>query len=471
MSRLFWKIFIFTILVQIIATLGIGGTLWLKHFSHHTTSAQLDQSPPAAFRIKAAAATLQFGGSAALQTLLSDGEPHHPIFAVSDDDKEILHRNISSEVLHQARLLTTSDQETTAREVISKEGAHYLLFSAVFDADASPLPREINLQGESPSHAGQHPGPPPNDFFRPYLPIGSAIFCSLLSAALLAWYFSTPINQLRNAFEEVANGNLTTNLSSTMGTRRDELNDLGRDFDAMVKRLEILLDGQRRLLHDVSHELRSPLARLQVAIGLVRQQPEKIDTSLTRIEQECARMDKLVEELLTLSKLEAGAQTPREEIVDIDELMADVIEDARFEAHATDQTITFIGNCNGVVTGDTELLHRALENVIRNALKHSKNNHPVNITSAEDTLTHCWQVTVCDRGPGIPEAELETIFEPFFRCTQTNQNTGHGLGLAITRRIIEAHHGSITATNRPDGGLMVEIKLPLSLKKSDKNIA
>ena len=464
MGRLFWKIFILTIVVQIIATLGIGGTLWLKHFRHQGTSSQLDQSPPAAFRTKAAAATLQFGGVEALQTLLSDGDPRHPIFAVADDNTELFHRKISAEMIHQARQLINDDHESTTREVISKEGTHYLLFSPAFNPDEAPPSLALNPPEEAHQHRGPPPGSPHNDFFLPYFPMGSAILCSLLSAALLAWYFSKPIKQLKNAFEEVANGNLNANLGSAMGTRRDELNDLGRDFDAMVKRLAILLDGQRRLLHDVSHELRSPLARLQVAIGLVRQQPEKVDTSLTRIEQECARMDKLVEELLTLSKLEAGAQTPREEIVPIEELMNDVLEDARFEAHATGQTITLIGESSGTVRGDTELLHRALENVTRNALKHSKNDLPVNIVSAmtvlPETSIRVWQVSISDHGPGVPEEELATIFEPFFRCTQTSQNTGHGLGLAITRRIIEAHRGTITASNLPEGGLVVTIQIP-----------
>lgn len=455
MGRLFWKIFLFTILVQIIATLGIGGAIWLKHFHNNAQPTQLDQSPPAAFMIESAAATLHFGGSAALQALLSNSDPEHPIFVVSNDNIELLHRKINPDIIIQARRMTDANQLRFARQVMSKEGFQYLLFApATENHYEAPPTINVDPRGSSP------PKPPPNEALHPYIPMGSAILCSLLSAAFLAWYFSKPIKHLRLAFEQVASGNLTIHLSATLGTRRDELNDLGRDFDSMVNRLQILLDGQRRLLHDVSHELRSPLARLQVAIGLARQQPEKINASLNKIEQESARMDKLVEELLTLSKLEAGAQSPQQEAVSLEELMADILEDTRFEANAIGQQISFQGNCAGAIIGDVELLHRAVENVIRNALKHSDTNFPVTITSSMDPQNNLWQLTVTDHGPGVPDSDLEAIFKPFFRSAQSKQNNGHGLGLAITRHIIDAHHGTIKATNGVKDGLIVVISLP-----------
>jgi two-component system OmpR family sensor kinase len=156
---------------------------------------------------------------------------------------------------------------------------------------------------------------PPKRLF-PWPSIIAATIASLIFASLLALYFSKPIRHLRSAFESVASGNFDVNLNSTMGGRRDDLADLGRDFDRMTSQLRALIEVQRKLLHDISHELRSPLARLQVAVGLARQQPDKIESSMVRIERESIRMDQLVGELLTLSKLDAGvADSMKESIV------------------------------------------------------------------------------------------------------------------------------------------------------------
>ncbi len=168
---------------------------------------------------------------------------------------------------------------------------------------------------------------------RTWLPITSAFIASLIFAALLAWYMATPLRHLRVAFHSLAEGNLHTRVGASMGKRRDELADLGHDFDKMAERLGILVESQRRLLHDVSHELRSPLARLQAAIGLARQQPERIETSLERIEREGVRMDKLVGELLTLSRIEAGVLGKLDAIA-MDELLDEIRNNASFEAES-----------------------------------------------------------------------------------------------------------------------------------------
>ena len=281
---------------------------------------------------------------------------------------------------------------------------------------------------------------------------------SLVFAALLAWYFSKPIRSLRAAFEAAADGCLDELVEPKMGKRRDELADLGRDFDSMAQRLKSLMDGQRRLLHDVSHELRSPLARLQAAIGLARQQPERLDDTLARIERESVRMDKLVSELLTLSRLEAGMAGKLDEDVDLNELLANVVDDARFEAETSGCRVEFEARGNAVVRGNAELLHRAVENVVRNALKHSPVDGLVSIAlDVNDKVA----ISVSDEGAGVPESELHAIFEPFFRGNQTNAPDGHGLGLAISQRVIIAHKGHIFASNRAVGGLCVTLSLPV----------
>lgn len=304
-----------------------------------------------------------------------------------------------------------------------------------------------------PSYGRMEPPPPP------LLPLLAGGAVSIFFAALLAWYFSKPIRKLRSAFEAVANGNLDERLAPVMGNRRDELADLGRDFDSMVQRLQQLMDGQKRVLHDVSHELRSPLARLQAAIGLARQQPERIEDSLSRIERETVRMDALVSELLTLSRLEVGMTGKLNEDVDLNELISNVVEDASFEAETSDCRIEFEACSHAVVRGNAELLHRAVENVVRNAVKYSPVNGLITVKMQKND-NHTIHVYVSDEGTGAPEADMLSIFEPFFRSDETKTSDGHGLGLAISHRIINAHQGSIYANNRSSGGMCITITLP-----------
>ncbi len=248
-----------------------------------------------------------------------------------------------------------------------------------------------------------------------------------------------------------------------MGRRRDEIADLGRDFDRMAQQLQILVGSQRRLLHDVSHELRSPLARLQAAIGLARQQPEKLDASLDRIERESGRLDELVGELLTLSRLEAGMSGAMDEEVDLVGLVAGIADDAQFEAEASGRHVRFCGDGEFVVKARAELLHRALDNVIRNAVKYTRKGTEVEVEVERRTAPDCLIVTVADRGPGVPESDLQTVFEPFFRSDSSVATAGFGLGLAIARRAIEMHGGTIRVMNREGGGLCVAIVLPASI--------
>ena len=284
-----------------------------------------------------------------------------------------------------------------------------------------------------------------------------------MAAALLAWYMSKPIRHLRSAFISLAEGNVQTRVGSSMGSRRDELADLGHEFDNMAEQLANSMEGQRRLLHDVSHELRSPLAR---------QQPERVESSMERIERETVRMDKLVGELLTLSRIEAGVMASMDAI-HIDELLAEIVDNAGFEAESQHKRLIFSGASLGdevLLHGRHELLYRAFENVVRNAIKHMTQRATVTLEAQLARAGQQLQVRILDEGQGVPEVELHAIFEPFFRGsshanpgagTSTRSADGYGLGLAIARRVIIAHGGSITAFNRSEGGLCVEIILPL----------
>lgn len=329
-----------------------------------------------------------------------------------------------------------------------------------------PPPGVPHRPGEEPPHApppGGMPPPPPEHGLHFGLPLTAGSIASLVFAALLAWYFSKPIRNLRAAFDDAAAGRLDVRAGPIMGERRDELADLGHDFDRMASRLQALIEGQRRLLHDVSHELRSPLARLQAAIGLARQQPEKFEATLVRIERESVRMDQLVGELLALSRLEAGVPCAQDEDINMRELLDEIIADARFEAQAGGRMVEQTGDCDAIIHGNPELLYRALENVLRNAVKHTAAGSSITIDTGVLAPERRLRISVLDRGPGVPETELKAVFDPFFRSSSTSKHSdGHGLGLAIAQRVVAAHGGAIHASNRTDGGLRVDVMLPLN---------
>lgn len=302
------------------------------------------------------------------------------------------------------------------------------------------------------------PPPPPRGMPPPILPILAALLGSLAASALLAWYFSRPIRHLRWALGEIAEGRFDTRVQQLMDGRRDELADLGREVDRMAQKLDALVSTQRRLLHDVSHELRSPLARIQAAVGLGRQDAAKVETTMERVERETVRLDALVGQLLTLARLDAGTGAEPVVALDVIEMLADIARDARFEACAAGRDLEFAGAREFVIRGRDETLHRAFENVLRNAVKYSEPGTTVMVTAELPTPERLC-VLVCDRGPGVPPSQLGAIFEPFHRVVGNDQD-GFGLGLAIARRAIEAHGGTIRAENRPDGGLCIVIELP-----------
>jgi two-component system OmpR family sensor kinase len=326
--------------------------------------------------------------------------------------------------------------------------------------DGGPPPPPPWLSGTDHVPLGQQTSNPrpPFDLPGPLLPIIAGSLASLIFAALLAWYFARPIRNLRLAFESVARGKLGTRIGGSMGRRNDELSDLGKDFDHMAGRLEVLIDSQRRLLHDVSHELRSPLARLQAASDLLRQQPERASEFVERIERDTARMDRLVGELLTLARLDSGMAGKLDEEVELHAVVEDIAEDASLEADSKRCTIQVDLTGPAVVRGNHELLHRAIENVVRNAVRYSPEGGTVTISIQESEGARC--VTIADRGPGVAAGDLAAIFDPFFRGAAERSVSGYGLGLAITRRVIEAHGGKVSAANRLDGGLLVTLELP-----------
>jgi signal transduction histidine kinase len=337
------------------------------------------------------------------------------------------------------------------------------------DLQVRELQRPPPLDAAGPATEPRPPGPPPAGFPAPpdrpprrgpppLLPTVTTLLISVVAAFGLAWYVAKPIRGLRAAFDAAASGNLEVRLGPVMGGRDDELADLGRDFDYMADRLQKSMDGQRRLLHDVSHEMRSPLARLQAAAGLMRLKYGQ-EPVILRVEEEIVRIDRLVGDLLTLSRLEAGELAGTVEPVDMQELVRGVVTDANFEAQVTGRTVLWERETAGTVNGRPEMLHGAIENLVRNALKHAPLTREVRVETSADSARGQYTLRVLDSGPGVLDADLPVLFTPFFRAAGAGAD-GYGLGLAIARRSIEAHGGRIGASNRPEGGLAVTIVLP-----------
>ncbi|CNI68278.1 HAMP domain-containing protein [Yersinia mollaretii] len=283
----------------------------------------------------------------------------------------------------------------------------------------------------------------------------------LFFSALLAWNLTRPMRQLRAGFERVAQGDLSVRLLPVMRRRHDELTEVARDFDSMAERLEVLVSAREQLLHDVSHELRSPLARLQLAIGLARQNPSKVENSLQRIEHESERLDKMIGELLALSRAENHDLSDDDEYFDLHELVKVVVNDARYEAQVPGVDILLQVAPQPVeytVKGNAELMRRAIDNIVRNALRFSAQGQQVKVTLSP--VEKSYQIQVADQGPGVEESKLSCIFDPFVRVKSAMSGKGYGLGLAITRKVILALGGQVEARNGEQGGLVITLRVP-----------
>lgn len=458
MNRLFWKIlFSFWLsLLLIISALSLPN--WLQQRKTQELENQLVAHPLSIVTIKAAATTFRHGGKPALMQMLSEQEAEAPhtmqIYALDQHNRELLGRTVHSDTVKAVRLYETDElsfpivrQVTNGRETLT-----------LFAPWAGQFP-EFNQQSHlnfSKKHQDD------------LLILLGILIASFGASVFLTWYLVRPIQILGQGFQHLASGDFTHRVSATIGQRRDQLADLGQAFDQMATQLQALMnqktklvDAQKHLLNDVSHELRSPLTRLNMSIALARQQPERMYSSLERIEQEAERLNKLVGEILTLSKLEAGISKTELEYIDLIAMLEMLVEATRFEASAQQQTIELQNALHIeelLIRANGDLLYRALENIVRNAIQHTTEHTHIQISlSLEQNYLN---ITITDNGSGLPQQELETIFDSFYRSSQSNQEQGYGLGLAIAKRAILFHDGSIRAQNSPKGGLQITILLP-----------
>lgn len=296
------------------------------------------------------------------------------------------------------------------------------------------------------------------------LPLVLAALVSGLVCFLLARYLTAPLGRLRRATEAYAAGDLSARVAPTLGTRKDEVADLAHAFDHMAQRLQELMTSQRQLLSDVSHELRSPLARLQVALGLARQRVVgQADAEFDRIERETERLNDLIGQLLSLAKLEASAAPATREPVDLAELLTSVADDADYEARASRRRVAITRSEPAMIQGEARLLHSALENIVRNAVRYTPEDTSVSLSLERDSgKPDSWRIVIRDQGPGVPEAMLPRLFEPFVRVGDARDRAsgGYGLGLAIAQKAVRLHGGEVSALNEPAGGFSVVVTLP-----------
>ena len=358
------------------------------------------------------------------------------------DPSELVGRAEESADLQLERLLT---EVVIARPVIGPRSGHRYMFLLV-------RPRTSFLLPTTPQVWWQ---------------IAAAVAMSAVVCYGLTRYFVGPVRRLQTAARRLASGDLGARVGSSpdLMHRRDEFSELAVDFDDMAARIESLLTAQRRLIADISHELGSPLTRVNVALGLAaRKADSACQPELARIKLEAERLNDLIRQLLLLSELENQGSAEPMEAVDVHALVAEIAADAEFEAGSrrcrVRVTATDSQPDEMLVKGARHLLRSALENIVRNAVRYTGADSDVLI----ELTTRAAQAVICvrDRGPGVPNEALAHLFEPFYRVSEARdrQSGGTGLGLAITRQAIEAHGGTVRAVNHPEGGLLVEVELP-----------
>lgn len=290
--------------------------------------------------------------------------------------------------------------------------------------------------------------------------VAFALIVSVIVSLMLARFIVLPVRRLQSAGQQVADGDLSVRVAHTVGSRTDDIARLAHEFDVMTERVDDLLESRHRLLRDVSHELRSPLARLQALLSIARQKADAAGAEqIDRMEAELARLDALIGDILSYSRLEARESITRHP-TDIVDLVRNIVDDASLEGQAAGKQLRMQGPERCVIDLDSGLVQSAVENVVRNALCHTAEATSIDVNILDDPESV--RIVIDDHGPGVPEEALAKIFEPFYRVgdSRSTQAGSGGIGLAIAERSIRLHGGTITARNRDRGGLRVEIALP-----------
>ena len=445
MSRISVRIFL-GFWLTLVAIIGVTVGLVVGLVSRSPVAGE-----PAAF-VQGAALALAQGGRDGLRTWLAGpGQrlPYFFVYVLDDAGRDLLGRTLVEPVRRWPRLGSWP-----------LPGAPGVTYTA-----GSPMP---TLTGPDGARYSIVTLPPPWSPFRALARpqvmatvVAIALSLTALISAILALSLTRPIRILKRHTEEFRDGDFGHRIPAAALDRRDEIGDLGRSFSSMTTRIQELLTARERLLRDVSHELRSPLARMKMALALARQPGADPALQIARIETDTQRMDDIIGQILALSRLDAPELELDAVMLDLVELVDRIAVDAAFEAKAIGRTLVWDAPDRPVpVTANAHWLGSAIENAVRNAVRYGPPGKPVEIELK--VATDRTSVHIRDHGAGVPETELARIFEPFYRTTVAQQREpgGEGLGLAITERVMRLHGGTAAARNAAGGGLLVELTIP-----------
>jgi two-component system, OmpR family, sensor kinase len=450
MHSLFVRIFVlFWLAMALIVGASIAATFTIAAREYEAVDPQ--RRPNAAIQ---ASEALESGGIGALRTWLQANKTtigDRDVFIIGPDGRDILGRHLSEPA--QRRL------ESVNRDLASPQGAapsrNYRPSRAapqLVAADGTLF--TVLFVPRRPSIFGALSLPPISLTI-----LGIALVVSAITSWWLAEHLSAPIRRIQEGARALASENLDIRVSDGLEGRKDEVAVLARDFDAMADQLRANRAATTQLLRDISHELRSPLARMRVALGLARQPPADLVRQLDRLEREIERLDSMIGQVLKLARLHGAESQIEKESFELDEVIEEVVRDANFEGAVKSCTVNVQGSARAAVLGNRELLRSAIENVLRNAVRYSpvKSHVDVSVARAKAGL----DIAVQDHGPGVPPADLERIFEPFYRVAESRDRDsgGEGIGLAITAQVMKAHGGFARARNTP-GGFEVRLSLP-----------
>lgn len=445
-SSLYWRLLIWFCAANLLVL--VVSSFLTQRFIEYSTAVEIDWTALA----QDANQHYESGGVAALTQWRSQ-QRHQGINAtLYEHGQPLVQMRLPSSV----RPLLSESINAGHDLVIQPRRGFYLAVTQVKAADG----HSRQLVAMSRTHARVRPQT------RSRILLGVQLGLSLLFIGLIGWWLARsvarPVEALRDATRRMASGELSTRVGAIRGTRYNELTQLAHDFDAMAERIEALVAHDRRVLQDLSHELRSPLARLQLILDLAQRSPNAAEaaTYFDQAETEIVRLDRMTGEMLALSRLEGGIPGIACEALDLVELLRESVQQARLEAAAGHIALQLeLPDLPIVVDGSAQLIERAIDNLLGNAIKFSSNGGIVTLTLS---LTERFaEIAVSDTGPGVPAVELDSLFRPFFRGSNAASTEGHGLGLSIVQRVVKIHGGELSAANRDGGGLRVSMRLPL----------
>lgn len=400
---------------------------------------------------------LYAGGVGELRTWITDAERKYPgrrIFLIDQTGDDIRGRELPQPLRNYANRL--KDAGFLDENLAPSRRSDPLLLTPLFSDRDGTVYTILSITGA---------GWPLNLLREPDVRLVLLAFALFISGVVCWWlarYVSKPVERLQSSARSLAAGNLEARVGEEFSRRKDELGVLARDFDRMADHVRNLIASKEGLMRGLSHELRSPLARLRVALGLARRDGADLPRQFDRIELEAERLDTLIGQMLQLSQLRAAEPALPRMPVELTSLLNEMVEDARLEATAANRHVEWTPGGSIEIEGSHDLMRSAIENVLRNAVRFTAEGTAVTVALERDG--NAVRIVIEDRGPGVPQDELQRIFEPFYRVAEARDRDsgGTGLGLAITARVMHLYGGEVVASNRRDGGLSVSIRLPCS---------